>query len=244
MSRKLPTLALTILIPGLLASGGCREKPAEGPAPTVAAPVPNPAPPAAAPAATSAPLVVFLGDSLTAGLGLAETEAYPARVEAGMRQAGTPIRALNAGISGDTSAGGLRRVDWLLTQHPAVVVVGLGGNDGLRGLPVDEMEQNLRQIVERCQKAGARVVLLGMKIPPNYGPDYTDRFAAVYPELARELNVPLVPFLLEGVGGIEKLNQADGIHPTAEGQKKAADNVLPALQEVLAGSPTDGTGGK
>jgi acyl-CoA thioesterase I len=232
MARNLPTLTLAILIPMLSACGG--ERPAASPAPPApgAVPAQAPAPPSAAPV-ENVPLVAFLGDSLTAGLGLAAEEAYPALVEARMREEGIPIRALNAGVSGDTSAGGLRRVDWLLDQHPAVLVVGLGANDGLRGLPVAEVEKNLRQIVERAKAAGAKVVLLGMKIPPNYGPEYTRDFEAVYPRLAKELEVALVPFLLEGVGGVEELNQADGIHPTAEGQVKVAENVVPVLKKVL-----------
>ncbi|MGH7490169.1 MAG: arylesterase, partial [bacterium] len=130
-------------------------------------------------------------------------------------------------------AGGLSRLSWLLNQHPDVVVVALGGNDGLRGLPIEEADHNLQEIVRRCQAAGARVLLLGMRMPPNYGPDYTARFAAMYPQIAKDLNVPLVPFMLAGVGGIETLNQADGIHPTAEGQEIVAKNVLPYLEKMI-----------
>lgn len=234
MARNLPTLTLAVLIPMLSACGG--ERPATSPAPPAPgapAAVPARAPAPSAAPVENAPLVAFLGDSLTAGLGLAAEEAYPALVETRMREEGVAIRALNAGVSGDTSAGGLRRVDWLLGQRPAVLVVGLGANDGLRGLPVAEVEKNLRQIVERAKAAGAKVVLLGMKIPPNYGPEYTRDFEAVYPRLAKELEVALVPFLLEGVGGVEDLNQADGIHPTAEGQVKVAENVVPVLKRVL-----------
>lgn len=178
--------------------------------------------------------MVFLGDSLTAGLGLEADLAFPALVEDRLAASGRPIRVLNAGVSGDTSAGGLRRVDWILKQKPDVVVVGLGANDGLRGLPLEETEKNLRAIVERVQAAGARVLLLGMQIPPNYGPEYAGGFAAMYPRLAGELGVPLVPFLLEGVGGDPALNLPDGIHPNAEGQERVADNVVPYLVQVLA----------
>jgi acyl-CoA thioesterase-1 len=141
---------------------------------------------------------------------------------------------VNAGVSGDTTAGGLRRLDWLLKQSPDVLVVGLGGNDGLRGLDPKSSEQNLREIVQKAKNAGAKVLLLGMLIPPNYGPEYTSQFREIYPRLAKELDVPLVPFLLEGVGGDPRLNQSDGIHPTAEGQKIVAKNVLKYLRPMLS----------
>lgn len=202
-----------------------------------AAPAPPPPPvPQATPAVPekTEPLVVFLGDSLTAGYGLGGEQAYPALVEKRLEEQGIPLKALNAGVSGDTTAGGLARLDWLLSQKPDMVVVGLGGNDGLRGLPLEQAERNLREIVRRAKAAGARVLLLGMQIPPNYGPEYAQGFAEMYPRIAREMDVPLVPFLLEGVGGVADLNQADGIHPTAEGQEKVADVVTPYVAEVLA----------
>jgi acyl-CoA thioesterase-1 len=177
--------------------------------------------------------VVFLGDSLTAGYGLTEEEAFPALLGGLLRGRGVPVRIVNAGVSGDTSAGGLRRLPWLLTQHPDVLVVALGANDGLRGLPVAHTEENLRAIVARAQHAGARVLLLGLRLPPNLGADYVRAFEAVFPRVAREARVPLVPFFLEGVGGVAALNQEDGIHPTAEGQRRIAATVLPYLQPVL-----------
>jgi acyl-CoA thioesterase-1 len=190
--------------------------------------------PAAAPDPTARTTrVVFLGDSLTAGLGLDEAQAYPAVVERELRKEGVAVQVVNAGVSGDTSAGGLSRLPWLLGQRPDIVVVALGANDGLRALPVEETEKNLREIVRRSQAAGARVLLVGMRIPPNYGPDYAGRFEAMYARIAEDLGVPLVPFLLEGVGGEQSLNQADGIHPTAEGQELLARNVLTYLAEVL-----------
>jgi len=222
------TLALLLLIPWLLAAGACqRTERGAAPAPA-AAPLettPSPLPAAAA--------VVFLGDSLTAGLGLPADQAYPALLARELSGDGFAVRVINAGVSGDTTAGGLRRLRWLLAQHPAVVVVGLGGNDGLRGQPPGEIERNLREIVTQARQAGAQVLLLGMQIPPNYGPDYTGAFAAIYPRIARELHVPLVPFLLAGVGGVGELNQADGIHPTAAGQVQVAANVKPYLEELL-----------
>ena len=201
---------------------------------------PAPAPqPAAAPASnpmskqSHLPRVVFLGDSLTAGLGVDQSQAFPALVGELLKQQGRPVDVVNAGVSGDTTAGGLRRLDWLLKQKPDVVVVGLGGNDGLRGLDVKASEENLRQIIQKCQQAGAHVLLLGMLIPPNYGPEYVESFRAIYPKLAKETGVELVPFLLEGVGGDPRLNQPDGIHPTAEGHRVVAQNVLPHLRKVL-----------
>ena len=177
--------------------------------------------------------VVFLGDSLTAGLGVESDQAYPALVGAQLKAAGVDATIVNAGVSGDTTAGGLRRLDWLLKQKPSIVVVGLGANDGLRGLDVDSSAANLRQIVERSRAAGADVLLLGMMIPTNYGPDYRERFAAMYARVAKDLGVPLVPFVLEGVGGVPSLNQADGIHPTAEGHVIVAANVLKALRPIV-----------
>ncbi len=191
--------------------------------------------PVGAPAAGARdPLVVFLGDSLTAGLGVNEDQAYPALVAQRLAAAGHPVRLLNAGVSGDTSAGGLRRLEWLLAQHPAVVVVALGSNDGLRGLPLEETEGNLRRIVTRAREAGGRVLLLGMMVPPNYGPDYAPKFAAIFPRLAQELAVPLVPFLLDGVGGRPELNQGDGIHPTPEGHRIMAQTVFPKLESIVS----------
>ena len=180
------------------------------------------------------PLVVFLGDSLTAGLGLAEEQAFPALVRERLVEEGVPVRVVNAGVSGDTSAGGLRRLEWVLRQKPDVVVVGLGANDGLRGLSLEATEANLEDIVRRAKGAGARVVVLGMRIPPNYGPEYAAGFEGIYSRVARELGVPLVPFLLEGVGGEAELNLGDGIHPNAEGHRRVAENVLPLVRAALA----------
>jgi acyl-CoA thioesterase-1 len=177
--------------------------------------------------------VVFLGDSLTAGLGVDGDQAFPAVVARQLAAEGLPVRMVNAGVSGDTTAGGVSRLDWILRQSPDVVVVGLGANDGLRGLDLAQTEANLRQILTRSRAAGADVLLLGMRMPPSHGPEYAERFRELFPRLARELSVPLVPFLLEGVGGDPKLNQADGIHPVAEGQRRLAANVLPLLRPMV-----------
>ena len=237
--RKIPTLLLAVLIPMVLMVLACGGQVSEDqPRATQAAlRTPAPAPrPAAAPAPMQkTPLVVFLGDSLTAGLGLDEDEAYPALIGKDLGEEGLPVRVINAGVSGDTTAGGLSRIGWLLNQHPDVVVVALGANDGLRGLSIDEAEKNLREIVRRSQASGARVLLAGMKMPPNYGPDYTSRFEGMFTAIAKDMNVPLIPFLLEGVGGVRRLNQADGMHPTAEGQEILAKNVQPYLEDVLRG---------
>lgn len=179
------------------------------------------------------PVVVFLGDSLTAGYGLDPDQAFPAVLGRLLAAEGAPVTVVNAGVSGDTSAGGLRRVDWVLSQKPDVLVVALGGNDGLRGLPVDELERNLDAIVAAGKRAGARVLLAGMVVPPNMGPAYFEAFRGVYGRVAEKHDVPLVPFLLEGVGGVAQLNQDDGIHPTAEGHERIARTLRPELERLV-----------
>jgi len=178
-------------------------------------------------------VVVALGDSITAGLGVAADEAFPARLEARLRAEGYAYRVLNAGVSGDTTAGGLRRVDWALRSSPEVVIVALGANDGLRGQSPPAMRANLDEIVARLQAAGARVLLAGMRLPPNYGGEYTKEFEAVFPAVARGARITLMPFLLDGVAGVPRLNQADGIHPTAVGQQVIADHIWPYLRPLL-----------
>jgi acyl-CoA thioesterase-1 len=187
----------------------------------------------ATPALAVEHVIVALGDSLTAGLGVGADEAYPALLEARLRREGFSYRVVNAGVNGDTSAGGLRRVDWALRLSPAVVIVALGANDGLRGQPPDALRDNLTRIIERAQAAGARVLLAGMRVPPNYGDDYARGFAGVYPAVAKATGVPLAPFLLDGVAGNPRLNQADGIHPTAEGQRRIAEVLWPYLKPLL-----------
>ena len=219
------TRAAAALVSALL-TAAC-SPPGQPPEPQSAEAVAAPSPP------PDRPAVVFLGDSLTAGYGLAEEQAFPALIEARMREEGLDLPVVNAGVSGDTTAGGLSRLDWIFRQRVGVLVVALGANDGLRGVPVAETRRNLAQIIERGKSAGARVVLAGMKLPVNYGPQYRSEFEAIYPELARQYDVPLVPFLLEGVGGVARLNQADGIHPTAEGQRIIADHLWPVLAPVV-----------
>lgn len=181
--------------------------------------------------------MIFLGDSLTAGLGLPSDAAFPALVANALRERGLPIRVVNGGVSGDTTSGGLDRVGWLLEQKPDVLVVGLGVNDAFRGQPVDRIEANLRAIVTRGKAAGARVVLLGMRVPTNYGPEYTEAFAAIYPSVARKENVDLMPFLLDGVGGHPELNLDDGIHPNREGERIVAAHVLAYVERAVKRAP-------
>jgi acyl-CoA thioesterase I len=179
--------------------------------------------------------VVFLGTSLTAGLGLDPEQAYPAVIQRKIDSAGLPFEAVNAGVSGETSAGARRRVDWLLRQPVSVLVIETGANDGLRGLQVDSLRANIQFIIDEARKLSPSpaIVLLGMRAPPNLGLGYARRFREVYPELAEENDLPLVPFLLDGVAGVGGLNQADMIHPTAKGQQRMADVVWKVLEPVL-----------
>jgi acyl-CoA thioesterase-1 len=180
------------------------------------------------------PKVVFLGDSITAGLHLDADEAYPAVVERMLRAQGLPFRLANAGVSGDTSAGGLARLPWILKQKPTIVVVELGANDGLRGVPIASVNANLRAILLKLKDNGAMTLLLGMRLPTNYGAEYTDAFYALYPRLAEELGIPLVPWFMEGVAGIAALNLPDGLHPTAEGHRLLAQRVAKSLAPLVA----------
>lgn len=225
-------LAAVVTVVGC--DGGDATEPAAAPAPaTPAAPDPASTAAPADPAVDAAPLVVFLGDSLTAGFGLPEDDAFPAVLERAFAAADRPIRVVNAGVSGDTTTGGLRRLDWLLRQGPDVVVIGLGANDGLRGLDLAATEANLRAIVAGVREAGAEPLLLGMRIPTNYGPDYAEPFAAIYGRVAAEESAALVPLVLEGVGGVDAMNLADGIHPNAAGHRRMAETIRPVLEQVL-----------
>jgi acyl-CoA thioesterase-1 len=179
------------------------------------------------------PVILAFGDSLTAGYGLAPEEAYPALLQQRLDERGYRYRVVNAGVSGETTAGGLRRLEWSLAERVELVILALGANDGLRGQPVPEMRQNLIQMIELIQARKARVILAGMEAPPNLGPEYTQAFRAVYPELARRYRLPLIPFLLEGVAGLPELNQADGIHPNLTGEKRLVENVWRVLEPLL-----------
>jgi acyl-CoA thioesterase I len=178
-------------------------------------------------------VIVALGDSLTAGFGVLPDEAYPALLAERLRREGYDYRVVNAGVSGDTTAAALARVDWVLRSRPSIVIVALGANDGLRHQSVTAMRDNLIAIVRRLRAAGATVLLAGMRVPPNYGPEYSRAFTAVFPEVARTRGVQLMPFLLEGVAGNPNLNQPDGIHPTAEGHRIITDKLWPYLEPLL-----------
>lgn len=185
--------------------------------------------------------ILFFGNSLTAGLGLdAEEQAFPALIQAKIDSLGLPYRCVNAGLSGETSAGGRERIDWLLQQPVSIFVLELGANDGLRGIAPEATIENLRAIVEKVRAANpdCKMILAGMKVPPSMGQQYFDQFEAVFPKLAQEQKMELIPFLLEDVAGIEHLNQSDGVHPTAEGQQIMAENVWTVLLPLL----TEGNG--
>jgi acyl-CoA thioesterase-1 len=187
------------------------------------------------PTPTSAKTVVFLGDSLTAGLGVQNTEAFPALIAEKIRAARLPFEVENAGLSGDTTAGGLRRIDWLLQRRIDVLVLELGANDGLRGLQLKSMKANLQAIIDKTKAKNpqVKIVLAGMQVPPNLGAEYASGFERVYAELARENNAVLIPFLLEGVGGNRDLNQQDLIHPSAAGHRIVAELVWRTLEPIL-----------
>lgn len=186
-------------------------------------------------AAAETKTILFYGDSLTAGYGLDPDEAYPALVQQKIAQARLPWRVVNAGLSGETTAGGLRRLDWILRQKVDIFVIELGGNDGLRGVPPETTRANLQAMIDRVRAKypQVKVVLAGMQMPTNMGPDYADAFARIFPEIAQANDVELIPFLLEDVGGVEELNLPDGIHPTAEGHRIVAATVWRTLAPLL-----------
>lgn len=179
--------------------------------------------------------ILFFGDSLTAGYGLTVEEAFPALVEQDLKKSGKKVKVINAGLSGETSAGGSTRIDWVLRQAVDVLVLELGANDGLRGVPLEETKKNLQAIVDKVKAKNpkVKVIVAGMMVPPNMGKTYSDGFQKIFPELAKKNNATLIPFLLEGVAGDEKLNQADGIHPTVEGHKIVAKTVMKYIQGLL-----------
>jgi acyl-CoA thioesterase-1 len=239
ISAKLAALALAVL-----ATGGCR-----GAGPPLARPSPSasPSPTASSPSAATArdaspapesdgrPVILFVGTSLTAGLGLDPGEAYPSLVQQKLDAEGLRYRVVNAGVSGETSAGALRRIDWLLRQPVSVLVLETGANDGLRGQDPEATRANIQAILDAARKREPkpRLVLAAMEALPNYGDAYRRRFRSIYPELAKANGATLVPFLLDGVAGDPALNQPDGIHPTAEGQARVAENVWKALRPLL-----------
>jgi acyl-CoA thioesterase-1 len=182
-----------------------------------------------------------LGDSLTAGLGIPVANAYPSLLQARVDAEGLNFDVVNEGVSGDTSAGGLSRLEWALRGDVRLLIVALGANDGLRGLPVEQLRRNLAGIIERARTRGIAVVLAGMEAPPNFGRDYIVAFHQVYPSVAAEYHVPFVPFLLEGVAGHADLNQNDGMHPTVAGARIVADNVWAVLEPLAKQQARRGT---
>ena len=183
--------------------------------------------------------ILVLGDSIAAGYGLAADEAFPARLESHLRRAGRKVRVIDAGVSGDTTAGGLARLDWALADRPHVVIVELGGNDGLRGIAPQATRANLDAILARLKARGPRVLLTGMLAPPNLGAEYGRAFDAIYPELAAKYGVALYPFVLDGVAAQPDLNQRDGIHPNARGVAVMVDRIAPYVVRLLD-TPNDG----
>lgn len=178
--------------------------------------------------------VLVVGDSISAALGLDTRQGWVSLLQERLREGGFEHQVVNASISGDTTSGGLARLPALLSQHrPQLVIIELGGNDGLRGQPAAQLQQNLARMVDLSKEAGAGVLLLGMRLPPNYGQRYTEAFARTFADVAQDKQVPLVPFLLEGVGGVPGMMQADGIHPAVAAQDKLLDNVWPALKPLL-----------
>lgn len=221
MSRMIPHSGLAALAAGAVLACGAPDtpRPPDSSVPTITAP----------------PLVLVVGTSLTAGLGLDPSEAYPAVLQQMIDSAGLNFRVVNRGVSGETSAGAVQRVDWLMQQPVAVLILETGANDGLRGLDPDSLRNNLRTIIERAQqqRPPPAILLLGMEAPPNLGTEYTARFRSAYADVAEEFGLPFVPFLLAGVGGVDSLNQADGIHPTAAGQRQVAALVWQKLRPLL-----------
>ncbi len=241
-------IVLALLMPNLL---GCEQAPSS-PSPSSQPPSPLPQAPrdgigqrlgndvtmqpglAREPAREELPRIVAFGNSLTAGAGIPAEASYPSQLQRRLDESGYRYRVINAGVSGDTTAGGLRRVDWVLKSRPQIVILEFGANDGLRGLSLDQMHDNLEAIIRRVQAAGAKVIIAGMKLPLNYGEEYRSRFEAVYTRLAQAHHIALMPFFLEGVGAQAKLNQGDGIHPTGDGYQVIVDHLWPVLTPLLA----------
>lgn len=228
--------ALIIAVIALL-SFGCQQasQPDNESRPASANPLTTPAPATISTDSEKLPTIVAFGDSLTAGYGLSQDESYTTLLQRKLDEAGYRYRVVNAGVSGDTSAGGARRVDWALQSgNVKFMILELGGNDGLRGLSVAEMKKNLASIIERAQASGVTVILAGMEAPTNFGADYTREFRQAFRDLAKQYKTPFIPFVLDGVGGRPELNQPDGIHPNAEGEKVLTENVWRTLEPLLS----------
>ena len=239
-----------LILAGLMVLAGCSttgdaaksppvERPAVSPgvSPQAVATVSSPASPASDSDSNSStdsrPVIACFGDSLTAGYGLESASSYPAELQRRLDAAGYRYRVVNEGVSGDTTKDGLARVNHVLARKPQIVVLEFGGNDGLRGLPISVTKQNLAAMIEQLQRSGTRVALAGISLPPQYGSDYIARFNAMYPTLAKQYHLPLLPFLLQNVYGVDGDIQADGVHPTAQGAKQVAANVEKLIQPIL-----------
>jgi acyl-CoA thioesterase I len=223
-------LLLRLVVPAALVCASCAQPEAVR---TAQEAEPSPSAPVERPPSSTAPRIVFLGDSLTAGYGLAKEESVPSLIQKRLNDDGYSYEVVNAGVSGDTSAGGLSRLGWSLAGDVKILVIELGANDGLRGLPVAGLKQNLTEIITRARAQDIKVILTGMEAPPNFGPAYTSEFRGVYRQLAKEHDVKFVPFYLDGVAGIPSLNIADGMHPNAEGSRIIEKTVWAALEPLL-----------
>jgi acyl-CoA thioesterase-1 len=234
-SRRAFVQFCTVLLASCLVAA-CSERSSEPPpdrSAAGAAALAAPAAPADPDAPPARPRIVAYGDSLTAGLGLLEQQAYPAVLQRKIDEAGYSYEVVNAGLSGDTSAGGVRRLDWALEGNVKVLIVAFGGNDGLRGLPVAQMKENLSTIIRQARERGAVVVLAGMEAPPNFGQEYATAFRQAFREVALQERVLFIPFLLNNVAGKSELNQGDGIHPNQQGAQVVADTVWTVLEPLL-----------
>jgi len=185
----------------------------------------------------SSPVILAFGNSLTAGFGVPDAESYPARLQNILIKNGYTHKVVNAGVSGDTTAGGVRRIKWLMKNNPEIVILELGANDGLRGLSIKEMESNLEHIIVVCKESGAKVLLTGMKAPPNYGEEYTVEFEKTFFRLAEKHKLPLVPFFLEGVAGVREHTQPDGIHPLGSGYEIVVQTIWKYLKPLIGAGP-------
>jgi acyl-CoA thioesterase-1 len=229
--RRFLLMLLAVSLPAAACGGGCDfavgRTAQDSSASSAAAPAEDPAAPAAR------PRIVARGDSLTAGYGLLESQSYPAVLQEHIDRDGYAFEVVNAGVSGDTSAGGLRRLDWALDGDVRVLIVALGANDGLRGLSADEMKENLTAIIARARERRVVVILAGMEAPPNYGPEYATSFRQAFRDVAQQERVLFLPFLLDKVAGENALNQRDGIHPNEQGARMVADTVWTVLRPLL-----------
>jgi acyl-CoA thioesterase-1 len=220
----------TLLFFAVFALVGCTDSGQRPSEHAQSAPTPSPAAP---PATDSRPAIVVFGDSISAGFGLDSGQSFPDLLQKDLEGRGLRYRVVNMGVSGDTTQDGLARMGLALSEKPALVLLELGGNDGLRGVPISVTQQNLAEMIEAFQKSGAKVVLAGMTLPPNYGPAYIQKFEAVYRDLAAKYKVTLIPFLLAGVGGDTRYMQRDGLHPNAEGARRVEVLVMQTLQPLL-----------